>query len=379
MKIFLIADAYPTLSRFGGIGVYTRTAARALAERGHEVHILVGTIGKSFDTKDNSIQIHVRPVRWLPFFGRWLEGLGESLCLAWALFLLHRRYKFDIVEFPNWEGKGLVSAFLSFVPVVVHCHSATPEEIVSRNRQPKAGEKFMAWAERQSARLAKATVTHSEAHRKKSMVTYGLRDIHLITHGIEIPKEVPLGSSNLVLYVGNLSPRKGIENLFDAIPLVLSEVPNAEFVIVGNDPDHQYERLFRRTHPKVPAEKVRFPGFVSDTERDDLYDKCAVFASASSYESFGFTFLEAMAHGRPVVGIATSAIPEVVQDGETGILVPPKNPQAFAHAIVRPLKDRHLRSLLGRKGRQVVLERYSSARMAEAIEKFYGGVLNSKQ
>lgn len=355
--------------------MYTQTAARELAGRGHEVHVLVGLKGERRDFADGAVQVHVRPVRWLPVLCRWMPGLGESGCLAWHLYRLHRRYRFDIVEFPNWEGPALVTVLWRFVPVVVRLHTSTWETVELAGRPPTQRERFLMWAERTSARRANAVVTHSEAHRAESARRLGLRAITVIPHGINLPSEAMVtqaeGESLAVLTVGFLNPRKGTDIFLEAIPKVLAEVPKATFWIVGGDPGGRYERQFREQHPQLANGCVQFAGYAPPETLSQYYSRCAVYASASRYESFGLTFVEAMGHGKPVVGCRGGAIPELIEPEVTGLLVPPNDPEAFAAALVRLLRDPALRRRLGAMGRLRAAERYTSERMAERIEAFY--------
>jgi len=372
MKICFVYESYPTLPPYSGFAMYVQTAARALAARGHEVHVLVGRRGTRSDSTDGPVQLHVRPVRAIPLLGRWLWGLGESICLAWALFVLHRKHRFDVAEFPDWEGMGLATAFLRFVPVVVRLHTATSEAVEARGTTANAGERFGIWAEKTSARLATATVTHSHAHARAIEPAFGLRNVPVIPHGIMVPeaKRTPAASPPAVLCVGKMNPRKGTDTLLAAIPLVLKQVPEAEFWLAGEDRDGRYEKEFHEAFPQIAPGRVRFLQFVSDEQLAELYQTCAVYASASNYESFGFPFVEAMAREKPVVACAVSAMLDVIENETTGLLVPPRDPQAFAAAIVRLLRDPGLRQRFGEAGRRLVVERYSAERMARDLEDF---------
>lgn len=372
MNICLVSDSYPTLPKYGGLAVFTRLAAQALAARGHDVHVVVCKSGEYFDVKDGTVSVHGRRVRWLPLLARWFPGLGESFCLAWWLTALHRRWRFDVIEVPNWEGIGLIVALLPGPSLVVRLHTSMAESIAVTGRLSSSAERFMIWMEKTSARMAKRVVTHSEAHRLKLEKDYGIRNVSVISHGIVLP---PLASPSpeeyTVLSVGPCNVRKGTETLLAAIPIVLEQLPKAEFWLAGIAEDHARARQFRLQHPELQSDKVRFLGFVESAKLRDFYARCAVYASASVYESFGLTFVEAMACGKPVVGCAVSAMPEIIGHEKTGLLVPPADPVAFAAAIVRLLSDESLRSRLGREGRRVAQERFSADRMAERIEKFY--------
>ena len=379
MKICFVTDSFPTLSKFGGIAAYTRTAACALAERGHEVHVLVARGTEIKESSDGGILLHSRPAKWAPIVGKWLVGFGESVCAAWWLLKLHRKHRFDVVEFPNWEGLGLVSAFLRIAPIVVRLHTSTADSLKAAKRPAKRGEPFLMWSEAMSAKMALGVVTHTVTHRDSSQLSCGLAEVSVIPHGIPIPPTIVPESSLSVLVVGPLNARKDGDTLLAAIPLVLARVPDAHFLLAGPGENDPKAVKFRAAHPDISPQQVQFLGFVSDQELATLYATCAVYASASIFESFGLTFIEAMARGKAVVGCATSAMLEVIEHERSGLLAPPSDPAQFAAAIVKLLLDPELRRTYGAYGREVASEKYSAGTMAAEIEKFFAATLALKK
>ena len=377
MNLCIVSDCYPLARPFGGMAVYTQTAARALSARGHKVHVLIPCSDASRDLADGDVQVHYRRVSWMPLIGRFVPALGESRGLARALRELHAQHRFDIVEFPNFEGVGLVAQWQDFLPSVVRLHTSMAESVEVQDRAPRLGERFMMWAERQSARRAHGVVTHSLAHRDRLAKIYDLPGIHIIPHGIALPplSETEPAAPN-VLTLGRLTARKGGPTLLAAIPLVHAVLPDATFIVVGASDAHPMVRRFHEQHPRIPRERVVFHEFVDGDELAALYTSATVYASASVYESFGLTFVEAMARGIPVVGCATSSMNEIIAHERTGLLVPPTDAPAFAGAVTRLLKDASLRRALGDEGRRVCVEKYTDARMAADIEAWYRDVLS---
>jgi glycosyltransferase involved in cell wall biosynthesis len=221
-------------------------------------------------------------------------------------------------------------------------------------------------------------VTHSRSHRDRLAKFSGRADIHLIPHGICLPAACPSAPERpAVLTLGRLSARKGGPALLAAIPRVFARVPDLNWTIVGASETHPLVREFRAAHPEIPRARIVFHEFLDGAEVDTLYAQTTVYASASVYESFGLTFVEAMARGLPVVGCATSAMTEIITDEQTGLLVPPADPVPFADAVVRLLQDVPLRTRLGAEGRRVAVERFGAERMAAGIEAWYRDVLAS--
>jgi glycosyltransferase involved in cell wall biosynthesis len=370
LRICLVADGYPALPPFGGIARYTKSAALVLAARGHEVHVLLCVRGAvPRDAEDGPVRLHVRPRRWLPVLGRFLPGLGESLGAARALAALHRLHRFDAVEFPNWEGLGLVAAVLGRAPCAVRMHTSTVESVAALERPPDRRERVLIWAERRSLRAARLALLHSGVQLDLLQRLGRRGPSAVVPHGVAIPAEPGEAVSRLpaVLCVGRLNARKGGPTLLEAIPKVLAAAPHAVFQIAGTDPRDAALEAFRSHHPEHEG-RVHALGFVDDDRLARLYAGCAVYASASRYESFGLTFLEAMAHGKPVVGCRAGSIPEVTADGACGRLVPPGDAPAFASAVSELLADAALRDRLGAAGRARARSHYSLDRMGVGLE-----------
>jgi glycosyltransferase involved in cell wall biosynthesis len=162
----------------------------------------------------------------------------------------------------------------------------------------------------------------------------GARDARWIPNGVEIPAEVgEEADPPEVLYVGRLSPEKGVEEFVEA-------TRGLNLVVAGDGP--------LRSH--VPGAL----GFVPRPELEPLYARAAVAVFPSRVEGFGVACAEAMAHGRAVVASAVGGLRDLVQDEETGLLVPPGDPKALRAAIDRLLADEELRRRLGLAAREHV-------------------------
>ncbi len=189
----------------------------------------------------------------------------------------------------------------------------------------------------------------------------------------------------LVGCVARLEPEKGHPTLLEAWRIVVERVPEARLLIVGEGSRREaLEKQARDlgllgedcvgdhcvgTRHARPGAKVVFTG-----RRDDVPAVTAALdvAVLPSYrEAQGITVLEAMALHRPVVASAVGGIPEMVEDGRTGLLVPPHDPDALAAAILRLLTDHPLADMLGRAGHDLVHERFCVERMVSAIESIY--------
>jgi glycosyltransferase involved in cell wall biosynthesis len=173
--------------------------------------------------------------------------------------------------------------------------------------------------------------------------------------------------AQIVGVVARLEPEKGHPTLLEAWPAVLRAVPDAYLLVVGEGSRRDaLERLARELRI---AHRVVFTG-----RRDDVPAVTAALdvAVLPSYrEAQGLTILEAMALSRPVVASNVGGIPEVVEDGRTGLLVPPHDPDALAAAISRLLTDHSYADTLGRAGHDNVHDRFCVQLMVKAIETIY--------
>jgi len=181
-------------------------------------------------------------------------------------------------------------------------------------------------------------------------------------------------AANVVLFVGALAPDKGPDVLLKAIPGILEAVPETRIVYLGAGP--MKRELAELTRNLAVQGNTNFVGFVEDMFKKSLYYRSAdVSVLPSTSESFGIVNLEAMACETPIVASRIGGIPDVVKDGENGLLVPPKDPKALADAIVYLLRNRDVRDRMARDGRSKVTN-YSWEKVAGDTENIYLSILN---
>ena len=181
----------------------------------------------------------------------------------------------------------------------------------------------------------------------------------------------------MVLTVGRIAASeryKGHDVMLEAWPAVLRRVPDAAYWIVGDGDDRQ--RLEQRARELGISGSLHFAGSVSSEELDVCYDRCCVFAMparteldahAPRGEGFGIVFLEAMAHGRPVVGPRVGAPAEFIRSGEHGLLVDPTDPVEVARALVELLEDPARARRMGYAAREWVAREFTFERFCERL------------
>ncbi|HEY7019206.1 MAG TPA: glycosyltransferase family 4 protein, partial [Gaiellaceae bacterium] len=198
---------------------------------------------------------------------------------------------------------------------------------------------------RRVLRRARLTICASNALAEAAH-ELGAKKVRVIPSAVEVPERVgEPAEPPEVLFVGRLSPEKGILELVQA-------VNGTTLVVAGDGP----------LRSQVPDAL----GFVPHDELGPLYERAAVVAVPSHREGFGVACAEAMAHGRPVVASAVGGLLDLVVDGETGLLVPPRDVPALRAALERLVGDAELRRRLGEAGRERVRERFSWPAVTDA-------------
>jgi len=184
-------------------------------------------------------------------------------------------------------------------------------------------------------------------------------------------EELGLSDRSVLLTVGRLVSRKGVDTVLRALPSVAEARPDVTYVVVGTGPDRP--RLERLTAELGLEEHVQFRGRVANEALPRYYSAADLFVMPAredppDVEGFGLVFLEANACGTPVVGARTGGIPDAIRDGETGLLVPPSDPEALAEAILQILTQPDVAATLGRQGRRFAAHEASWAHAADRMD-----------
>ena len=194
------------------------------------------------------------------------------------------------------------------------------------------------------------------------------RDDQAIRRLIGVPNEAVLLGT-----VANLFPRKGYEVMLRALPAIVHAVPTVHYVIVGSD-DHGYaDRLTRLASELTIADRVHIVGFQDPVQ--PFLAALDLYLHPALMEGFGIAVVEAMAMGKAVVATTAGGLPEVVAQGETGLLVPPGDVDSLAATVVSLLKDKVRREQMGRCGKARAQEHFSLDASVMQVEQLYGGVL----
>jgi glycosyltransferase involved in cell wall biosynthesis len=174
-----------------------------------------------------------------------------------------------------------------------------------------------------------------------------------------LPERFPQ-NARIILSVGRWNSAekyKGADTLISALPRIVKTAPNTSLVLVGDGDDRS--RLEQLAHDLGVSKSVHFLFGLTPDELFACYARCEIFALPSRGEGFGLVFLEAMAHGKPVVGGAHGGIPDIIEDGVTGLLVQHGDIDALAQALESLLSNSDRATQMGARGKDRVAQKFS--------------------
>jgi glycogen synthase len=398
LRICLLSHTYPP-SHYDGVGRLTNLMAQGLFQLGHSVHVVSGGDHEQVSFYDGAF-VHRIPYALdrYPSYKRF-TNLHHALNNSHAVYDQVRRLMLNdgiqIVDSPLWLFEGLVTLVSGMAPVVARLVTAG-RQVAGIHGDRGEDARLVGEMEKLLIQRAHHVLPNTLATLAAAESTY---DLHLsrsrctvVPYGIVPAAEEatrPFDPDHppqtlMVLFVGRLEKRKGVTDLFEAIPLVVDRIPNARFVFAGDDNSRHdgfqnetgmdYPTYFAERQKKYAA-SVSFTGAVGDEDLQRLYQSCDLFVAPSLYESFGLVYVEAMNYAKPVIGCHAGGIPEVVDDGVTGLLVPPQEPRALAGAIISLLSSPERLRDMGMAGRAQVLARFSHVQMARDFERVYRAVI----
>ncbi|WP_055482295.1 glycogen synthase [Sphaerimonospora mesophila] len=390
MRVDLLSREYPP-EVYGGAGVHVEYLARELRE-------LADVRVRCFGAARTEPGVHAYRVP---------EGLGEANAalqvLGVDLEMAAGCAGADVVHSHTWYANfaGHVAKMLYGTPHVVTTHSLEPLR-PWKAEQLGGGYTLSSWAERTALREADAVIAVSEGMRRDVLTAYpeiSPDRVRVIHNGIDTDEYAPAHGVDAlvehgidparpyVVFVGRVTRQKGLVHLLRA---ARSFDPGAQIVLCAGAPDT----------PEIAAEVAGLVGELSAArtgvvwisemlprpEVIQILTHATVFVCPSVYEPMGIVNLEAMACETAVVATATGGIPEVVDDGTTGLLVPirqgadgePYDPEAFAAAIAERvgtlLADPHRAAEMGRAGRRRAVDLFSWRRIAQRTHDLYAEI-----
>ena len=233
------------------------------------------------------------------------------------------------------------------------------------------------WLDPLLLRLATRVIAISDAVAARFAGSPGAARVRVVANGVDVERWTPTGvapsDSFRVLLPGRLMPAKGQQTLVRAVPAILARHPSTRFVLLGADAAGEGARLRALARELGVEAALELTPWTGDPR--PIFEAADVVTLPSRSEGFGRVLVEAACLEKPVVATRVGGIPEVVVDGETGLLVAPDDPAALAEALNRLLGDPGLRAKLGAAGRLRATERFGAARHVEGVERVYAEAL----
>jgi len=406
MRICLLSREYPPDTGWGGIGAYTQQFAGALAQAGHEVHVVCLTKrddrSEQSSLKDGLVNVH--RVSWAAPLEQWVLVLAtlpnthhmlKAAVAMWEKFLtLHQSKPFDVVEAPDHLAEGLFIALTGVTPLVVRLHTPHFKLVADgyHNLGRNLDNDVLANLERMA--ILEADLASSPSVDLASFVATSagmdLGTIAIVRNPVDTKKFCPEGAkacpqgviledpaAPIIFFAGRLEARKGIRYLIEAVPAVIKKFPRAQFVVLGADTQtgegqsSVKQSLVDQLAASGLTASVTFLNHAPLAEMPSYYRMADLCVVPSLYDNAPYTVLEALASGKPVVASTAGGTPEYIKPGITGLTVPKGNSPALAEAIISLLEDPAKLKSYGLSARQTAVEEYGLSVIAAQVTTTY--------
>ncbi len=389
MKIGVITSAYPEF-KDDPHGIFVHRLMKEISKKGHEVHVLAPYAGEKTSYILEGVHVerfhYFYPRKFQKLCGRsgMVDNVKEGFLVKFQVLpflffnLMYSLRKFkdmDVVHVQWPIPNGLGALFLKKIYKVPYINTIHGEEVYLSRRYHTLFA--LNWLVNNSAK----TATNSSATMDSCLkADLDEEKIEIIPFGADTDFFKPLKiqknrNAFQILAVGYLIERKGFEYLIRAMKEVLKNHGSAQLTIVGSGP---LEKKLNNLIKELELENnVRILKNVSDDELLHLYNSHDLFVlpsivdSQGNTEGLGVVLLEAMACGLPVIGSNTGGIPDIIQDSETGLLVPEKDIFKLSQAISRLIEDENFRTELALNGYNKIEEKFSWEKIAQKYIDIY--------
>jgi glycogen(starch) synthase len=388
VKVAQLATRFPPAP--GGVEQHVAEIAPRLHARGHAVNVYTSDLYREF-----------------PAMQRLAADVPREETTSWGAVHRLRVWSFP-GELHYTFFKGLTEALARDRPEIVHAHTYGTNQVAAANRHRRRfGTPFVltahfhpiwsiegGWFRRRLRGFydryiaggvvrgaSRVIVQTHEEERLLRLLGLALPPLEVIPPGYRPLPPPASGSPSFseryripgpfLLFVGRLASNKGLLDLTEAFAFLAKTDRSAELVLVGED-GGQRASVEARAKTLGLSDRVHLLGHVDDdTILSAAYREARLTVLPSEYEAFGLVLLESLAVGTPVVASRVGGIPEFVEDGKAGLLVPPKSPTALAEAIGRLWQDREFARRLGEYGRDQVVPRYRWDAVVDRLDAVY--------
>jgi glycosyltransferase involved in cell wall biosynthesis len=396
MRICFISREYPPDTGWGGIATFTKHLCHGLKDLGHEVVVVSLAKDRTGLINEDGIPVHrVKP--------HVIKGdLGAvSMCMPYSryvfkttaalwkkFFELHSQNPFDVVDTPELLAEGIYPAVSKAVPLVIRLYTPHSKFIAENIHNVSASfdHQLVAMMERVAMLGAEVLTSPSDdlADFVANDLNYPRQKIQIVRNPIDQTVFSPEGQraiesdKKLVLFVGRLEERKGITYLVEAIPQIMAQYKDVRFVIIGDDTMNSHgeqKSVLTELKQSLKAngclDAVQFVPRIPLTELPNYYRSADICVVPSVYDNSPYTCLEAMSCGRAVIGTAAGGTREYIVNGESGLIIPPRNTQAIVESILALLQNDGERHRLAANARTRVLAKFQRTEIARQTTELY--------
>ena len=396
VEVCFVSPEYLPLS--GGTGSYVYYLSKELIKNGYSTSIVTGY----GETKDIILNDHQRAF----FLKTFKAPIIRSFLFAETAFQKLKKINHNISVDITHINLPLVPSFA--VPknfgktLITTVHSTWKGEAEAIKNEPysrlNSNERFMVsfnrvlrFFEEQTLKRSNKLIAVSDFTRRELLKYYNVKEdkIRVIHNGVDIHKFAPpedkekvkqeLGLSNKdfnILSVGRLYARKGLFTLIKSVSIVAKKYRHVKLIISGKGQKNEMKKLVDYAEKLGIRSNILFTGYFPDAKLPKLYQAADIFAFSTFYENLPFAVLEALSSRLPVVTTNVGGIPEMIEDGENGFLVPPANSAALADRILYLIGNPDEASEMANKARETVEKRFDWRLIVKKVMKVYREELN---
>jgi len=396
VEVCFVSPEYLPLS--GGTGSYVYYLSKELIKNGYTTSVVTG-YGESKDIKINNQQ--------RAFFLKTFKApIIRSFLFAGTAFQKLKKINDKISVDITHINLPLVPSFA--VPknfgktLITTVHSTWKGEAEAIRNEPysrlNSNERFMVsfnrvlrFFEEQTLERSNKLIAVSDFTRRELLKYYNVKEakIRVIHNGVDIHKFAPpedkakvkqeLGFSNKefnILSVGRLYARKGLFTLIKSVSIVAKKYRNVKLIISGKGQSNEMKKLVDYAEKLGIRSNILFTGYFPDAKLPKLYQAADIFAFSTFYENLPFAVLEALSSRLPVVTTNVGGIPEMIEDGKNGFLVPPANSAALSDRIIYLIENPAAASEMANQARETVENRFDWRLIVKKVLKVYREELN---
>ncbi len=401
MKIALMSFEYPPETGFGGIGTYTWYHARALAKLGHNVHVLAGaTEPTQLRTQEHDgvtvyrFRVDGPLIRLFRQLGKhrlwWTKNrIENAISMYRGLSTLKRKHEYDLIEMPECGAEGFLANYLIRETTVIKFHSPS-RLIMPYYNLRRTDITLCSLVEQFGIRGASVLSSCSQFLAKEVRDKLGIqRPIRVIPNGIDLDlfdnfeqvnfrQKFDIPSDRLMIFFsGRMEHRKGI-HLCKEIAASILERYDVTFVFAGQDLfNYMSDTLLPYLRTKKLKGSVHYLGKLDRTDVHSCLCQTDIFLIPSLWENCPYSCLEAMAAGKAVVSTDQGGMPELIRDGENGLLACNEDTASYISSLERLIEDVALRERLGTAARRTIEESFNDVHIAQMSINYYKECLNN--